>query len=262
MPDSGKHPLSTFWGSVARWSGLVVLLAFASQTLSAALAGEIIGIEPFLLIPGWIGLSLPFTAFAGGVAAGGDLRRCGLLRWGLVVAGLSYGLLAFAAPLADYSIQIRPGTERSLVFPTGPRTPFGLIELRSEIEADPPGAFTFRVEAPLTLPPNWLTYLLHSSATVAIYSLLSVLLGYRSAGLTSGLSPPNRRNARWALGLFFAVAFFVAEVVGGQWVRGDPSRSGILAAWVPLVLPSLLLLALEALAGTWDTGEHTARSDV
>ena len=248
MRSPRDHPRWVFWTAVARWSGALVLLAFVNQLLSAAMAGEVRLLGILLLVPGWIGLLLPFTAFAGGVAVRSNSSSRALFSRGLAIAGISYVFLAFGAPLGDYLIEARSGVTPSLVYPAGPRTPMGLLELRSAIEADPPEVFSFRVEAPLTLPPNWLTYLLHSAGAVALYSLLSVILGYRTAGLTSGLSPPNRRNTRWGLGLVLGVALFLGETSGGNWVRGDPSRSGIMGAWVPLLIPVLFLLLLESLS--------------
>ena len=66
------------------------------------------------------------------------------------------------------------------------------------VEADPPERYTFRIDRPLEQPPNWLTYLLHSVLAIAFYSVFAALLGHLSGKLTTGLSPPNRRNARWA----------------------------------------------------------------
>ena len=134
------------------------------------------------------------------------------------------------------------------LYPFGPPTPGGLLAHRSAIEADPPETYNFRVDSPLSRPPNWLTYLFHSVIALAFYSVFAVLLGHRSGKLTTGLSPPDRRNARWALGLVGAIAFFVAEAAGGEWVRADPSNSGVLGAWFPMVVPVVELGVLVVLA--------------
>ena len=107
--------------------------------------------------------------------------------------------------------------------------------------------YSFRIGRPLTHPPNWLTYLLHSVVVITCFTILAALLGHRGGTLTTGLSPPNRRNARWALGLASSIAFFLAEAAGGDWVRANPSNSGVVGAWVPLVVPLAVLGLLEVL---------------
>ena len=190
-------------------------------------------------LPAWIGTFLPFAAFAGGVAVHGVLSAGGVLKRGLVIAILSYGLLAYASPVAQYLDRRNVGGGVSAVYPFGPNTPHGRIANRSAVEASPPEEYSFRVEDPLSTPPNWLTYLLHSTVVFAVFSVLSALLGQLAARLTTGLSPPKRRNARWALGLASGSAFFAAEAAGGEWARADPSNSGLFGAWLPLVVPFL-----------------------
>ena len=57
---------------------------------------------------------------------------------------------------------------------------------------------------------------------MALFAILAGLLGQLVGFLTGSLSPPARRNARWALGLLTAILFFLAQAVGGEWVRVRP----------------------------------------
>jgi hypothetical protein len=191
----------------------------------------------------WLGLLLPYASFAGGMADWASLPPRGVMLRGFLLAALAYGLVAYASPTGEYRVRAAADADLAAEFPLGPRTPGALRGLRSTIESNPPETYNFSIERPLERPPNWLTYLLHSVVAIAAFAVFGALLGQQSGALTSGLSPPARRNARWALGLLSAVAFFLAEAAGGEWVRADPSNSGILGAWIPLAVP-LLELAL------------------
>jgi hypothetical protein len=122
------------------------------------------------------------------------------------------------------------------------------MAVRAQVEANPPSEFSYSVDRPFESSPGWLTYRIHSLAVFSLFAILAALLGRQAGFLTSGLSPPARRNARWAIGLFTAVAFFLAEAVGGEWVRLDPVHSGILGAWLPLALPLAELAILTRVA--------------
>jgi hypothetical protein len=140
--------------------------------------------------------------------------------------------------------------------PLGPRTPGTLLRIRAAVEADPPPSFGFRTDRPLELPPNWLTYLIHSVVALSLFSVLAAFLGYMAGFLTTGLSPPARRKARWALGLATGAAFFFALMAAGSWVRQSHENSGIAASYLPLLIPALALILLYYLARTRTRGEH------
>jgi len=163
----------------------------------------------------WVGLFLPYASFAGGVAVHASLPQRSVALRAVLLAAISYGLQAYVSPVAEYRDRTSRGGDVVTAFPFGPRTPGGFTALRSAVEADPPARYSFSVDHPLETPPNWLTYLIHSLIVVAGFALLAALLGYQVGFLTSGLSPPARRNARWALGLTTALTFFVAEAAGG-----------------------------------------------
>ena len=193
------------------------------------------------------GLCLPYASFAGGLAVHASLPMRSVVFRAALLASISYGLLAYASPVAEHRQEAAGGGDVVAKFPFGPDTPGGLRALKSAVEADPPARPSFRIDRPLETPPNWLTYLIHSLVVVAGFAILAALRGYQFGFLTSGLSPPARRNARWALGLATALAFFVAEAAGGEWARFDPANSGIVGAWLPLIVPLAELALLTVL---------------
>jgi hypothetical protein len=166
----------------------------------------------------------------------------------LILVAVSYWLLAYGAPLAEYQARASAGADVVARYPAGLGTPAGLRAWREAVEANPPERYSLSVERPLERPPNYITYLLHGSAAVAAFALLAALLGYRTGRLTNGLPPPPRSNARWAIGLATTVAFYLALRIGDGWVQGDPTRSGILGAWLPLAVPLAVLILVGALA--------------
>jgi hypothetical protein len=240
---------SGFFSWTAIWAGGLLLVNLIHQLTSGLLdLGLWSPLEVLFLLPGWAGLLLPYAAFAGGLAAHGTLSVPSVVKRGIVIAVVSYLLLAYGSPLAEYRIYASRDTDLAALFPYGPTTPSALLAIRSAVEAGPPDRYNFRIDRPLEQPPNWLTYLLHSVAAIAFYSVVAALLGQLSGKLTTGLSPPNRRNARWALGLVGAIAFFVAEAAGGEWVRADALNSGVLGAWLPMIVPAVELGLFAALA--------------
>ena len=235
-----------FWGAVGVWTGSLVGLASINHGVSGALgSGVSRSVEILYLLPAWAGLFLPFCAFAGGLVLSRTDGLASIVKNGAVVVLVIYALLAFGAPIGVYEIGRRQGAQLAAAYPYGPRTPVALVKIRSRVEASPPDRFRLRIDDPFSAPPNWLTYLLHSPAVFALYSLLSILLGCTVARMTTGLSPPRRGHVRWAAGLGLGIVFFLAEAGGGEWVRSDPSRSGLLGAWLPLLVPGALLFFLH-----------------
>jgi hypothetical protein len=198
-------------------------------------------------VPGWLGLFLPFAAFASGLATWRGRSRWEPVVHGLMAAAMTYGLLAYAAPVAKQTSLVKNSAEPRTQFDFHPATPGSLKEWRASIEADPPAQFTFMLERPLERPPNWLTFLLHNPAVMALFAILAVFLGQQVGFLTSGLSPPWRQNSRWAVGLLAAIGFWVSFMAGEAWVRADPAHSGVLGAWVPLLVPLVEVGLLYAL---------------
>jgi len=246
-----------FYAAATAWVGVLVALSFLYRLLTG---GPPEGSWSFWagvhLLLGWTGMFLPFASFAGGLALHKSFSPRVVVLRAVPVVVLSYCLLAYGSPIAEYKAQSALGQDRAIKLPFGPKTPGGLKALRSAVQADPPANYSLSVDRPLEHPPNWLTYLIHSLVVIAGFAVLAALLGHLVGGLTSGLSPPARRNARWGLGLLSAVAFFLAEAAGGEWVCLDPSNSGITGAWLPLVVPVVELALLAFLAHRRRLGFH------
>lgn len=258
VEDKNTGGLKLFTATAAWWAGLV-----AAGLLYHLISGLQLGVSGGLWIianrlAGLAGLLLPYVCFAGGVAAHRHLPSRSVATRAFLLSIVSYALLAYGLPVSDYRAKALAGADVATDYPTGPLTPAGLQELRSAVQADPPAAHSFAVGQPYQKPPNWLTYLIHSLAAISLFAILAAILGQQTGFLTSGLSPPARLNARWALGLLTAGAFFVAEAAGGEWVRLDPSNSGVLASWLPLVVPLLEYAILWAIVRRRGLHLHTS----
>lgn len=195
------------------------------------------------------GLLIPFTTFVFGVATvcrvrGTCLRTAVIL--GIAAGALSYGALAYVHPILEFRHDVESGADELRRFPFGPRTPAGILRNRAAVLADPPAQYSFSTELPLAQPPNLLTQFLFLPLVLGTFAVLNALLGLLTGELTQDLPPPRRRNARWAVGLFGGIAFFVALDLSESWVRSSIEVSGVLAAWLPLALP-----LAEALLLVW-----------
>ncbi len=199
------------------------------------------------MVSGWLGLLLPFAAFAGGLRVHRTVGPHGVLGRALALAALGYALLAYAAPLARYRAEMPAGAAAEASASFGPATPGGLKARRAYVQEHPPERYGFSVEEPLARPPNWFTYLLYQPAFLAAFTLLSALLGWVGGHLTSPLPPAPRASARGLLGVASSVAFMAAVVAAGDWVRLIPANSALLAAWGPLLVPGSELAVLAAL---------------
>ncbi len=236
-----------FFLATGTWAAALVIIAAAHQVATAPPEGSWHLTDLVYQVLAWFGLVLPFVAFAGGLSISRDSSIWSAGKYAVPVAVLAYVLIAYAAPIARYRIQSSRGVDVSSQYPFGPNTPSAFKALRNQVETDPPPEFGYSVDRPFEQPPSWLTYRIHSVAAIAFFAILAALLGRQAGFLTSGLSPPARRNERWAIGLLSAVAFYIAVMVGEDWVRWDPLRSGILGAWIPLLLPLAELAILARL---------------
>lgn len=197
-------------------------------------------------------LVLPFMLFAAGVALP---RRVGysrrLLRAGAVVgisvAAASYGLGAWLAPELDDRYLATLGAETEDMRQFGPRTPVGILRNIQFVEASTPEEYSLRASAPHRFPPNVLRWELHVPVALAVFGLINVLIGVRSAELTADMSRGRRRNTRVAIGVLGGMAFFACQTLAGPaepFLRDGTMRSGVIAAWVPLGLPAVEALLL------------------
>ena len=247
VPDSGERGVTSgfFLWSLGWCMGLVILgQLFQIMNWPASLRDFTAG-ERFLhllrQVPGHVGLFLPFTAFAGGVAVQRFRTPRFVVSRALVLSVAAYGLLAYAVPVLDYHREAREGLDVEARDPWGPTAPTALLAQRTHVLANPPERYSLRVDEPYRRPPSYLLYQVHALVVHSLFAVFSALLGFRVAQLTSGLSFLTRRNARWSLGLVVALTFFLPVMAAGAWVREDWTRPGLPAAWGPLLVPALAL---------------------
>jgi len=107
-------------------------------------------------------------------------------------------------------------------------------------------------------PPNRITYLLHTRFTIPLVGIPVALIGLLFGTLTSGLSPPARRNTRWAFGLANSVLLFIPFWWTGRWTITDTSSPGLFAAWLLLALPLAELLLFWFIARSRMERLHTS----
>lgn len=239
-------------GATARWCLGLAAVATGFQLWTSASA-RIAG--PWRLAEAAassVGLLLPIAAFAGGLAAARlavkAAERARVARIGGAVASvLAYLLLAYAAPVTEMRYDEAIGLATDARYPFGARTPGGLADMLHHVREHPPEQYGFSTDRPLEVPPNWIRYGIHLPAVLALFALVNTLLGVVVGELTAGLAPPRRRHTRWAVGLGVALGFFLASNVAGAWIRGSPERSVLATAWLPLLLPMLVLAAAYAL---------------
>lgn len=248
MSKAGDSMGTRFFRATATWTIVLLLAPALVQLLSGPLHHRgWTGWEIGYLLTGWLGLFLPYAAFAGGLA----VRRRGsplpTMRDAGLVGVAAFLLLGFAAPWMEYQWESSKGLPVETRYPAGAETVGNLVALRDLVKEAGPTEFSYSVENPLQLPPSWITYLIHRPAASAVFAVLVALLGQITGFLTSGLPPGLRRNARWAAGLAISGLAFLAQAFGGEWVRLDPSNSGLAGAWVPLLAPGVLLGVLQLL---------------
>ena len=199
-----------------------------------------------------IGLFLPFLLFAGGSAL---VRVVGISRRAVRIAiaiGIVAGVLAYLC-----SAVFRPAlVHRSLtqqianveeVQPFGPFTPSGLVRNLRFVEQNPPREFSLSTDQLQRRPPNVLAWELHSPIAMAVFGIINLFLGMLVAEATIGMRRPRQWNTRLAIGVVGAIAFYSLMEMGSpiqSFLRGDPMKSGVLAAWGPLALPVAQALVL------------------
>lgn len=238
--------------STLKWWAVLTLVALSSLYLSTPdlpTRGSWWGLLHATASRLWI--VFPFIAFAGGLAGSAGERRPGsaatavTLTVGLLGA-MAYVCGAFVAPIAELEADRLIGIRDEVRYPMGAQTPQGLLRQRAVVVERPPATYRFSVDRPLEHPPNWLTYLVHQPLALYVFALLNALLGLLVGWSTTGLSPPQRRHLRWFAGIVTGLIYAAAAAFGTAWVRASPANSGVVAAWLPLSLP-LLMLALGLL---------------
>ena len=261
MRESTTPRRLTFFGATTMWVGGLVVIILIFHAMSGSLLWREARTWLWIsVLSGNIGTLIPFAAFAGGVVACRSLSAGGIAARAVVLSAISYGLLGYASPLAEYQDALASGRDVTAFYPFGPSTPGAQAAQREAVRANPPEAYSFSTEHPLRIPPNWLTYLIHHLWSLALFAVLAALMGRLGGKLTTGLSPPARRNARWALGLGTGLAFFIPLAAAGDWVRLDPSNSGIAAAWLPLLVPLAGMGLLVVLVRRREARPHARES--
>jgi hypothetical protein len=225
------------------------LAVLSTYGLSPSLVGQdgAWGVAEYVL--GSAGLMAPFAVFSGGLAFSSASKRFrALLPLATGVAIASYLCTAVATPMAEYNVDLRAGADVAAVYPFGPETPSGLARLRAAMRERPTVQYSFRLDSPLSWPPNWVTHRLHQGVSFSLFALPNALLGLLVGLLTASRPPPARRRTRWTAGLAVAVLFFGAVVLADGWVTGDPTVSGVASGWLPLIVPVVLAVGLWNLA--------------
>lgn len=255
MNRSKEHMGTVFLRATATWV-LILLLAPVLILLQhgPSSPGVWMAWEAGFHLVGWLGVLGPYAAFAGGLAVGCRSSVLSTVRYAALVGLAAYLLVGFAAPQMEYRAELEKGLPVEARHPTGPGTVSNLLSLRDLVRENPPTEVRYSVETALQTPPTWYTYLIHQPAAAALFAILAALLGRIVSRLTSGLFPPVRRNVRWGAGLAIGASAFMAQALGGDWVRLNPSNSGLAGAWLPLLVPSLLLVALQLLASRRSKG--------
>ena len=190
---------------------------------------------------------LPFLLFAAGVAL---RRKLGYSRRvlrvgaavGVLVVVVSYLLGSWLAPELDDRYLAGLGAEMEDTRRFGPQTPVGVARNLRFVEANPPAEYGLRASTPHLVPPNVLRWKLHWPVAMAVFGLLNVILGVLSAELTVVLARGRRRTARIMIGVLGGMAFYACFVMAGPvepFLRDGTMRSGVAAAWVPLLLPAV-----------------------
>lgn len=261
MNSAKKHTGTVFLRATATWV-LILLLAPVLILLQhgPSSPGVWTAWEAGFHLAGWLGVLAPYAVFAGGLAVGCRSSVLSTVRYAALVGLAAYLLVGFAAPQMQYRAELADGLPVKTRHSTGPGTVSNLLSLRDLVRENPPTEFSYSVEEPLQRPPTWITYLIHQPAAAALFAILAALLGRVTGVLTAGLSPPVRRNARWGAGLAVGASAFLAQALGAEWVRLDPSNSGLAGAWLPLLVPGLILVGLQLLANRRSKGSTVSGS--
>ena len=203
-----------------------------------------------------LGFILPFLLFAGGVKLAqvmGYSRRLHptAVGFGLAVGAVSYYLAAWGAPQLESRYWDTLGAETVEQRTFGAATPPGILRNLRAVEANPPTEFSLRAGIPSQNPPNVLRWYLHLPVAMAVFGLINTLAGVLATQLTENYGRGARRNVLLALGVLCGLAFFGAVMMAGPiepFLRDGTMRSGVLAAWIPLVVPLLLCSVLFGIA--------------
>lgn len=227
-------------------------------------SGDHSSVPSWWVFPSWwvwsvvndLSFILPFLLFAGGVRIArvmGYSRRLlpTAAAFGLAVAAFSCYLAAWGAPALEERYWETQGPEVVDLHPFGAATPSGILRNLRSVEASQPAEYSLSVSEQTRAPPNVLRWYLHLPVAMAVFGLINTLAGVLANQLTENFRRGARRNVLLALGGLGGLAFFGAVVLAGPtepFLQDGAMRSGILGAWIPLVVPLLLCTVLFGLA--------------
>lgn len=213
-------------------------------------------------LPRWLSIMahdtamvVPFLLFAVGLALGrvlGHSRRAVRLAVfvGMSASILSYSLDAWVAPEIEDRILAARGAETAAARRFGSPTPVGILRNLEFVQTNPPPRYSLRTTAPQDFPPNVLLWRLHQPLALAVFGIVNVLLGVLASELTVDLSNRVRRNVRLLIGVGGGIAFLVCVMVASPvepFLRDGTMRSGVVGAWLPLLLPLIEGLIIQHL---------------
>jgi hypothetical protein len=237
------------WAAVGAWTlGLVILVHIYIELYAQAhpsMQSMRFVLERSVLNAGAL---LAPAAIAAGLRSRG-LRRLDLLALALSIAAVSFLITGILNPVIEY-------------YPFGPGLPGDVLERRAYVLENPPEEYSYSVDHPLRIAPNWLLFVFLAPFAVALFAVMMVWVGASLARSTTGLSPPARRNVHLAVAVLVGGSPFFLYGSIGAWVRGDVSRPGWVVLLI-LVTPALALLVLHALRRRDTTPLHdSGRSGV
>ncbi len=244
-----RHVLAVI-GVTAKASLLVVAIMLVVQTV----ASERFPAPDELLrtVVGFVGmLGLPLAAIAGGARGATRGSRAGLVLVGLCVVGaVGYVVETRWATYLDHQARVASHRARGneTNYPFGPLYPSATRAQLEAVRRSPhPDPFP-SVSDHLRHPANFVVKRIHDPWMFATLTVVNGLIGFYLGLLTQGQRSARRAQILWGAG----VASGLAVVVLGQryttWVVRDPSHSGVLGAWGPILVP---LAALFVLVIVW-----------
>jgi hypothetical protein len=199
-----------------------------------------------------LGLFLPFSAFAGGVAVygrtGPGWTRVPVVVGGVLVAVASFVAGAQVAPRLEVRRAVLNGSDVEVVAPFGPDTPAGYGRWLEHVRSQPRGRISLSVEEPSRHPPARVAFLLNQLYVIPALALILALLGHVTAQLTASVRPSRRRHLRWLLGLLTFPLFVIPYDALDAMTVARPYGPGAPLAWAGLIVPGVVLAACWGIA--------------
>lgn len=257
-PLPGRDGVGRAMKSTMTWTAVATVLLLIQYFARA-------GLPPFWqlieLVSRDVAAVLPFAAVAGGLRLAGHqgrrLRAAAVA--GLAVAAATYFVSALVTPLTQYAGLAWGDRGGAVIEMFGIQTPAGILRNLEYVRAYPPAEYSMSVEYPDREYPARLVLALHLPAATAATALLNTFVGLALGRATLRARPRTRRRTRWSVVLAGTVVVVVAGLLAQGPNRDWESVSGVVAAWVPLVVPAAQIGVL-ALVVRWRDGVAHRRS--